>query len=193
MAKKINYKLKGLHHPAFATKDLDKTIEFWRDLLGFRLILGMSYENEKQYFFAISPTMMVAFFEWKEVEPAPYKRHGAQVKGPYVFDHFAIQVESENDLWNLQDQLIAAAFPVSDMIDHGFVHSIYTFDPNGIPLEFNVAVSEIDLFQTPLIADKNASKIALEGPDPKPGKWPTTDDDNDEDRIILPGVGNDLF
>ena len=28
----------------------------------------------------------------------------------------------------------AAGFNCSDVIDHGFIHSIYAFDPNGIPI-----------------------------------------------------------
>jgi len=32
---------KSIHHPAFVTGNLDKTIRFWRDLLGMRLALTL--------------------------------------------------------------------------------------------------------------------------------------------------------
>lgn len=80
---------------------------------------------------------MLAFFEWPEVEPVAEKDHGYPVKGPFVFDHISFGVEAEESLWLLKERLDAAGFWVSEMIDHGFIHSIYAFDPNGIPIEFS--------------------------------------------------------
>lgn len=31
----------------------------------------------------------------------------------------------------------AVGFPVSDVIDHGLIRSIYAHGPNGIPIEFS--------------------------------------------------------
>jgi len=83
---------------------------------------------------------MIAFFEWPDVEKAQEKDHGAPVKGPFVFDHVSFEVESEEDLWTLKDKLEAADFWVSEVINHGFIHSIYSFDPNNIPIEFSAPV-----------------------------------------------------
>jgi len=69
------------------------------------------------------------------------KDHGRPVRGPFIFDHVSFGVETEEELWELKDKLKAAGFEVSDVIDHGFIHSIYSFDPNGIPIEFSVNVS----------------------------------------------------
>jgi hypothetical protein len=56
------------------------------------------------------------------------------VKGSFIFDHVSFGVETEEDLWELKEKLYAAGFEVSDVIDHGFIHSIYSFDSNGSPL-----------------------------------------------------------
>ncbi len=188
------YKLTGLNHLALVTQDMDKTIHFWRDLLGMRLVVGLGSPGYRQYFFEISENDLVAFFEWPDVEPVPYKRHGDPVSGPFMFDHVSFGVEKEEDLWELADKLAEADFPVSDVIDHGFIHSIYTYDPNRIPLEFSHNVKGVDIRKNPLMADKAPPPAALEGPDPVPGWWPEVEEPTPEDeRIITPGEGSGMF
>jgi catechol 2,3-dioxygenase-like lactoylglutathione lyase family enzyme len=187
-------KLTGLNHLALATGDMDKTIHFWRDLLGMRLVVGLGKPGYRQYFFQLSETELIAFFEWSEVQSVPYKRHGDPVTGPFIFDHVSFSVEKEEDLWNLIDKLEAADFPVSDVIDHGFIHSIYTYDPNGIPLEFSHNVEGVDIRKSPVMVDKKPSSTAMEGPDPVAGRWPDVEEPTSEDdRMILPGEGSGLF
>ena len=48
------FKYNGINHVALATSDMDKTIRFWRDLLGMRLIAGVGNPGRRQYFFEIS-------------------------------------------------------------------------------------------------------------------------------------------
>ncbi len=188
------FRLTGLNHLALVTSDMDKTIHFWRDLLGMRLVTGFGRPGYKQYFFAISENDLIAFFEWPGVKPVPYKRHGDPVTGPFIFDHVSFSVEKEEDLWDLADRLIAADFPVSNVIDHGFIHSIYTYDPNGIPLEFSHNVEGVDILRHPLMADKSPSAAALEGPDPAAGRWPEPEEPIPaEERIIVPGEGSGMF
>ncbi len=113
-------KFNGVNHLAMATGDMDKTIRFWRDLLGMRLVAGLGRPGYRHYFFQLSDTDLVAFFEWSEVKPMPKKDHGRPVKGPFIFDHVSFGLESEEELWELKDRLEAAGFHVSDVIDHGF-------------------------------------------------------------------------
>lgn len=193
MQQNIGFKFRCIHHPAFATSKLDQTIRYWRDLLGFKLLLGLSKEGERQYFFGISDSFMIAFFEWPRVQPAHPKRHGEPVTGPFIFDHLAIQMESRRDLHRLQDRLIGSGLPVSDIIDHGFIQSIYTHDPNGIPLEFNVPTEGISLYHNPVIADSHPPNIAMESFDPKPQHWPTLESTEDSERAIVPGEGYEVF
>ena len=124
-----------------ATRDMDATIRFWRDLLGMRLVAGLGRPGYRHYFFEISEHDMTAFFEWPNVDKAPEKDHGVPVKGPFIFDHVSFDVESEEDLWEVKDRPEAAEIWVFEVIDHGFIHSIYAFDPNNIPIEFSAPVS----------------------------------------------------
>ena len=77
----------GINHLAMVTRDMDKTIRFWRDLLGMRLIVSLGRPGYKKYFFEISESDALVFFEWPDVEPVRRKRHGLPVGGTFVFDH----------------------------------------------------------------------------------------------------------
>jgi len=94
----------------------------------------------------------------------------------------------------LKDRLEAAGFWVSEAVDHGFIHSIYAFDPNGIPIEFSWSVKGIDIRKTPRMVDSAPSKITLEGPQPRQGMWPVvTEPTPPQDRRVYPGQGTDLI
>ncbi len=182
----------GIHHLAMVTRDMDATIRFWRDLLGMRMVAGLGKPGYRHYFFEISATDMLAFFEWPEVEPVEEKDHGYPIKGPFIFDHISFGVETEEALWTLKGQLEAADLWVSEVIDHGFIHSIYAFDPNGIPIEFSCPAREVDLRRRPRMVDLAPSAVTLEGSAPQPGHWPAPSATAQEERAVYPGEGLDL-
>jgi hypothetical protein len=51
-------------------------------------------------------------------------------------------------------------------------HAIYSFDPNGIPIEFCYEVEGHDMRKDPVLRDDSPPTSALEGEEPQPGKWP---------------------
>lgn len=184
----------GVNHLAMATGDMDKTIRFWRDLLGMRLVAGLGQPGYRHYFFEISETDLIAFFEWTGVKPVAKKEHGRPVSGPFIFDHVSFGVETEDDLWSLRDKLEATGFPVSDVIDHGFIHSIYAHDPNGIPIEFSHNVEDVNIRKEPQMGDKVPSRITLEGAGSQRGIWPEANMPTPKsERIVYPGAGSELF
>lgn len=187
-------KFNGINHLAMATGDMDGTIRYWRDLLGMRLVAGIGRPGYRHYFFEISETDLIAFFEWPGIEPAVEKDHGAPVKGPVVFDHVSFGVETEDDLWELKDKLDAAGFWVSEVVDHGFIHSIYSFDPNNIPVEFSYSVRGEEVRRNPVMGDSSPSAIAREGSEPNFDKWPVVETPTPEkERLVYPGAGSELF
>lgn len=186
-------KYRGIHHLAMATNDMDKTITFWRDLLCMRLVAGLGRPGARQYFFEVSETCLLGFFEWKTVEPVQEKDHGYPANGPLVFDHVSFEVCSEEDLWTLRDRLDAAGFWTSEIIDHGFIHSLYSFDPNGIAIEFSNNVEGIELRKDPRMVDSHPTAVTREGSGPRPEKWPRVDNPTPaEDRRTYPGEGIEL-
>lgn len=187
-------KFNGINHLAMATRDMDRTIRYWRDLLGMRLVAGLGKPGYRHYFFEISERDLIAFFEWPAVEPVPDKDHGRPVAGPFIFDHVAFGVDTEDDLWELKDRLTKADFWVSEVIDHGFIHSIYSFDPNGIPVEFSCNVQDRDIRRHPVIKDTAPSAVTREGSEPRADRWPQVDRPTAKsERKIYPGAGSELF
>lgn len=184
----------GINHLAMATGDMDATIRFWRDLLGMRLVGGLGEPGFRHYFFEISPTDMIAFFEWPGVKPVKPKSHGRPVKGPFVFDHVSFGVDSDDELWQLKDKLQAGGFEPSDVIDHGFIHSIYAFDPNGIPIEFSWTVEGRNIHEQPVMGDEKPTALAQEGPDPQPNRWRAVKNPTPPfERRIYAGAGSELY
>jgi catechol 2,3-dioxygenase-like lactoylglutathione lyase family enzyme len=187
-------KFNGVNHLAMATGDMDNTIRFWRDLLGMRLVAGLGQPGYRHYFLEISENDLIAFFEWSGVKPVVKKDHGRPVSGHFIFDHVSFGVETEDDLWSLKDTLEAAGFPVSDVIDHGFIHSIYAHDPNGIPIEFSHNVEGAGIRNKPQMRDRAPSQITLEGAEPQQRVWPrVTTPTRQSERMVYPGAGSELF
>jgi len=187
-------KFNGINHLAMVTGNIDETIRFWRDLLGMRLVAGLGKPGYRQYFFALSEHDMVVFFEWPGIVPIEEKEHGRPMSGPFIFDHVSFGVDTEDDLWELKDRLMAAGIWVSEVIDHGFIHSIYSFDPNGIPVEFSRPIEGADVRGNPLMADRAPTAVALEGPEPLVAKWPhVVKATPKEQRTVYPGAGSELF
>jgi len=184
----------GIHHLALVTGSMDRTIRYWRDLLGLEMRARLGAAGYRQYFFAAGGRTLVAFFEWTGADPVPEKDHGAPVRGPVIFDHVAFELAGVEELFDLRDRLAAAGFWVSEALDQGFVRSIYSFDPNGVPVEFSVAVPGADFREVTLLADRDPGEVAAEGPAPRPDRWPQPARRTPPDeRVIYPGAGSEYF
>lgn len=184
----------GIHHLALVTGSLDRTLRFWRDLVGLEVRSRLGAPGYRQYFLAAGGQTLLAFFEWSGAEPVPEKDHGVPMRGPLVFDHVALELGDDEELFELRDRLAAAGFWVSEAVDQGYVHSIYTFDPNGVPVEFAVAVAETDLRAVTRFVDREPGAVALEGPEPQPGAWPAPERPTPEsERTVYPGSGSEYF
>ena len=176
----------GINHLAMVTADMDRTVHFWRDLLGMRLVVGLGHQGYRHYFFELTDKDMIAFFEWPGVRPIAEKDHGAPVRGPLAFDHVSFGVESLEELGRLKDLLEANGFWASELIDHGFIVSLYSFDPNNIPIEFSYAVPDYDVHAHPIMIDSNPVPAGQEGSEPRPHRWRGAVV-SESDRGIYPG------
>lgn len=166
-------KFNGINHVAFATNDMDNTVRFWRDLLGMRLIAGIGDRDSRQYFFEVDKNCMISFFEWPDVTPVSDKNPGSPVKGPFAFDHICFEVENRDELWDLKSTLEAADMWCTEELDNGFIHSIFSTDPNNIQLEFCYRNLKVDLSKDPKIVDPDPPETAREGPEQQSNKWPS--------------------
>ena len=76
----------------------------------------------------------------------------------------------------MKDMIDTAGFPVSEVINHGFIISIYASDPNGIPIEFSCNVKGIGTCVQVDEGIRVAGDLAVEG------------DEELEPKKILPNV-----
>jgi len=158
----VNYR--GIGHLALVTNDMEKTVRFYRDVLGMPLIGTTGTkgpDSHRHYFLSLNTGSCIAFFEWKDVELPARKDSGVPASGRQ-FDHVAISVASDDDLAHAKQRLEAAGHTASDIIDHGLCHSLYFEDPNGISIE--LAVWMQDLEREPMFADEDPIPAALEEP-----------------------------
>lgn len=184
----------GVHHLALVTGSLEGTIRYWRDLIGLEMRARFGAAGYRQYFFAAGGRTLLAFFEWPGAAAVPEKDHGAPRPGPLIFDHVALELAGDEDLFELKDRLAAAGFWVSEAMDQGFVRSIYSFDPNGVPVEFSVSAGSRDLREAALFTDRDPGAVAREGAGPQAGAWPAVVQPTPpEERRIYPGAGSEYF
>ncbi len=186
---KVRYKC--FNHVALVTGDMDRTILFWRDLLGLRLIAGTGKKGYRQYFFELTAGHYLSFFEWNAAEPIAEKDPGYVYKGPIAFDHICLEVTEEEMLWELKSRLEAQDLWVTEVLDHGFIISFFTFDPNGICVE--ISYGRKALSDKPRMTDPDMSDITREGPEPSEGKWLNFETIPIEERRIYPGELKKIF
>jgi catechol 2,3-dioxygenase-like lactoylglutathione lyase family enzyme len=127
---------RGVHHLALVTPDMDATVRFWHGVLDARLVATIGTPAFKHYFFEIGPGNTVAFFEYTGQHLATYaKPAGVPYDQASQFDHLSMNLPDEDALLRLHARLKDHGCEVTDVIDHGFLRSIYFSDPNGIALE----------------------------------------------------------
>jgi catechol 2,3-dioxygenase-like lactoylglutathione lyase family enzyme len=127
---------RGINHLALITTDMDATVRFYHGVLGARLVAHLGNESFRHYFFEIGQENTIAFFEYKGVELETFaKPAGVPDRRAVQFDHLSFNLPDEEALLNLRSRLKEAGCEVTDVVDHGFIRSIYFTDPSGIALE----------------------------------------------------------
>ncbi len=125
---------RGVNHLALVTPDMDATVRFYAGVLGMRLVASTMAGPMRHYVVEIGPGNTVAFFEVRGMETFA-KPAGAPSSRPIQFDHLSFNLPDEQALLDLVARLRTADCEVTEVVDHGFVRSIYFTDPNGIALE----------------------------------------------------------
>jgi catechol 2,3-dioxygenase-like lactoylglutathione lyase family enzyme len=127
---------RGINHLALITPDMDATVRFYHGVLGARLVAHLGNAAFRHYFFDFGPEQTVAFFEYKDKPVDAFAvAAGVPDARKIQFDHLSFNVADEHALNELQRRLKEHGCEVTDVVDHGFVRSIYFHDPHGIALE----------------------------------------------------------
>jgi len=125
---------RGVNHLALVTPDMDATVRFYAGTLGMPLVATLMAGPMRHYFFEISPSNTVAFFEIENAHTFQ-KAAGTPAEFPFQLDHLSFNVPDEHALEVLRDRIRAAGSEVTEIVDHGLFKSVYFTDNNGIALE----------------------------------------------------------
>jgi len=117
---------RGVHHTALLSSDVERTIRFCRDLLGFpltELFENRDYPGSTHFFFDIGNGNALAYFDFPGLDLGPY----AEVLGG--LHHLAISMEPAQ--WEAARARLEEAGVETLNIDT----SLYFRDPDGARLE----------------------------------------------------------
>jgi glyoxylase I family protein len=122
--------VRGVHHVALICRDVEETIRFYQDFLGFplvELVENRDYRGSSHFFFDIGHGNLLGFFDFPGHDHPPFSETIGAVQ------HMAISVSHENFLAAKQ-RFDAAGIQYLGP-DRGVENSIYFRDPNGVGLE----------------------------------------------------------
>ena len=131
--------VKELGHIVLYVSDIDKSVAFYRDVLGFNMVLGGEPGFPVAMFSSGRTHHELLLIEvGKGAQPIPAGRR----VGMY---HFGLKVgDTDDELREVLAQLQAAGVTLAGASDHTMTHSLYLFDPDGNELELYVDVPGVD-------------------------------------------------
>ena len=118
---------RGVHHIALLSSDVERTVRFYQDILGFPLteiFENRDYRGSNHFFFDIGHGNLLAFFDFPGLDLGPY----AEVLGG--LHHIAISITREE--WEKAKTRLDEA-GIEYHLESG--SSMYFRDPDGARLE----------------------------------------------------------
>jgi catechol 2,3-dioxygenase-like lactoylglutathione lyase family enzyme len=118
---------RGIHHVALLSSDVERTVRFYQDIVGFPLtdiFENRDYKGSNHFFFDLGNGNLLAFFDFPGLDLGPY----AEVLGG--LHHIAISIEPER--WEQAKARFDKA-GVPYQLESGT--SMYFRDPDGARLE----------------------------------------------------------
>lgn len=139
--------VRGVHHLALVCQDVEETIRFYQDFLGFplvELVENRDYAGSSHFFFDIGNRNMLGFFDFPGLGNPPYEETIGAVQ------HLALSIDREQfdaAKAHLDEAGVEYLGP-----DRGADDSLYLRDPNGVGLE--LYREDLGVFEgVPLIKD----------------------------------------
>src|SRR5262249_12604462 len=119
---------RGISHIGLSTLDLEKTREFYEDVLGFKAVVADTIKVKdagrfRHLFFDIGRDQLIAFLEPNGVPGVPAQYDAGINRGlgaPAGFYHFAFEAGSPAALAEKRDELRAKGVDTTDIVDHGW-------------------------------------------------------------------------
>jgi catechol 2,3-dioxygenase len=137
--------IKDLGHVVLYIRNLDRSVAFYRDVLGFRQIFPLDGADRPRFpaaaFVSASRRTHHELLLIEVGEDAASQPEGRRV-GLY---HIGLKVgDSDDELREALARLQEASVPVLGASDHTVSHSLYISDPDGNELELFIDVPGVD-------------------------------------------------
>jgi glyoxylase I family protein len=133
MSEARRMQLTGLHHLTLVTADLERAIAFYRDVLGLGIVRDGPSDDDPGirhvWFGAVDGAAgrLLSVMEYPELPDG--------VVGRGSTHHFALTVESGDELDAWRDYLRGQGVECTDVFERGGFRSIYLRDPDGHVIE----------------------------------------------------------
>jgi glyoxylase I family protein len=121
---------RGIHHAALICRDVEETIRFYQDMLGFplvELVENRDYAGSSHFFFDVGNGNLLGFFDFPGHDHPPFSETIGGVQ------HIALSVSSAQ-FREAKERFDAAGVEYLGP-DRGVENSLYIRDPNGVGLE----------------------------------------------------------
>ncbi len=126
-------KILGLHHITIVCADAQRTVDFYTQVLGLRLLKQtVNFDAPDSYHLYFgdekgTPGTAITYFEWPG---APKGQTGIGST-----HHYALRVASEDGLLKWKRRLTDLGIPVKGPYNRNYFRSIYFQDPDGVNIE----------------------------------------------------------
>ena len=121
---------RGIHHAALICRDVEETIRFYQEFLGFplvELVENRDYAGSSHFFFDLGNRNLLGFFDFPGHDHPPFSETIGAVQ------HIALSVSPEQ-FATAKAKLDEAGIEYLGP-DRGVEDSLYIRDPNGVGIE----------------------------------------------------------
>jgi glyoxalase family protein len=122
-------RIQGIHHITLICADVERSVAFYRNLLGMRLVKQTVNEDDRgarHLFFGDDegkPGTLVTCLEYAELDEGNVGRGSTH--------HFALTVGSDEELAAWHGYLGGQGIAVTEVMDRTYFKSLYLRDPDG--------------------------------------------------------------
>ena len=130
-------RIAGLHHITLLVADVERSMAFYRNVLGLRLVKQTVNEDDqsaRHFIFGDAdgrPGTLITCLEYPDLDEG--------IVGRGSTHHFALAVEGEAELAAWRDYLAQCGIPTTEVMDRTAFKSLYLRDPDGHIVEIAAA------------------------------------------------------
>ncbi len=130
-------RIAGIHHITLLVADVERSLAFYRNVLGMRLVKQTVNDDDQSARHLIfgdeegRPGTLITCLEYPELDEGTVGRGSTH--------HFALSVESEEELEAWREYLGTRGVAATEVLDRTDFKSIYLRDPDGHIVEIATA------------------------------------------------------